>query len=184
MNQSIDGNNNTQINIGEVKNQLSNTSSIIATALPRIAALVNSSEVDQNDTIPFEIEQKISHNNLKAFKEILDDYVLFGPKVDEIYNEFENNSPGFKNSISRYFKNKYHLVRNNLVANANGSSVIDVVKANSDRILSDIIKELKIDLQSSNNLSLKVEEIETCAVTVVCHAFTMCKILEKPNDNR
>ena len=76
MNQSIDGNNNTQINIGEVKNQLSNTSSIIATALPRIAALVNSSEVDQNDTIPFEIEQKISHNNLKAFKEILDDYVV------------------------------------------------------------------------------------------------------------
>lgn len=183
MSQSIEGNNNTQINIGEVKNQLSNTSSIIATALPRIADLVNTSEVDQNDTIPFEIEQKISHNNVTAFKEILDEYVLFGPKVDEIYNEFENDNPGFKNSISRYFKNKYQLVRNNLVTNAGGLSVLDVVKNNSDRILSDIIKELKADLQSANNLSLKIEEIDTCAVTVVCHAFTMCKILEKPSDN-
>lgn len=181
MSQTILGSNNNQINVGTVISQLSNTSSIIANALPKIAELVNSSDVDQNDTTAFDIEHKIAYNNVNGFKDIFNEYASFGPQIDGIYDTYENESAGFKNSISRYFKLKYQLVRNNYTTS--GVKPIDVVKENADKILTDIINDFKKDLQASNNLSLKTEEFDVCAVVVICHAFTMCKILEKPTSD-
>lgn len=183
MKQTILGSNNNQTSIGTVIAQLSNTSSIIANALPKIAELVNSSEADQNDTTAFDIEDKITYNNVISFKDVFNEYASFGPKIDEIYDTYENDSPGFKSSISRYFKTKYQLTRNTYANAASGKQVIDVVKENADKILTDVIEGFKKDLQAANNLTLKMEDLDVCAVTVVCHAFTACKILEKPVDN-
>src|SRR5690606_20147358 len=122
---------------------LSNISSTIASALPQIAELVRTTEIDENDTEAFDINDKISYNNVKNFKDFLDDYAAYGPKIDDIYDSYENENPGLKKEISNYFKNKYRLIRNNYINENTNKTLIESVKENADKILSDIVNLFK-----------------------------------------
>jgi len=178
--QIIDGNNNNQTNIGQVIANLNSTSSIIAIALPRIAELVSTDEIAELDITAFDINDKITYNNVKSFKVILDEFGRFGTEIDSIYDIFENENPGFKGSVSSYFRTKYLLMKQKIAENNPEKELIELIRENADLILSTTISNFKEDLKQSNNVTIRTEEIEAVAVAVVCHAFVMCKILEKP----
>lgn len=178
--QTAKGDGNTQISIQEFNANIGNISSILASAVPRISTLVSTGEMGANDTTAYDLEEKITYNNVQTFKEILDEYGQFGPQIDGIYDEYDNDKPGFKNSVFKYFKTKYLLKKQQLHSQSPTTDVIQVVRENADKIIRDIYEEFKADLKASNNLTLSMEEVEACALAVTCHAFIQCKILEKP----
>lgn len=178
--QTAKGNNNTQVNIQEFNANLNNITSIIASVVPKIASLTASSEANASDITAYEFDAKISYNNVNTFKEILDEYGQYGPQIDSVYEEYDNERPGFKDSVFRYFKTKYLLKKQQLHTENPTQEILSIVRANSDQIMRSIFEEFKTELKSSNNLTLSIEEVDTCALAVTCHAFFQCKILEKP----
>ncbi|HHF7348579.1 TPA: ABC-three component system protein [Legionella feeleii] len=178
--QTADGNDNVMIAFNE---NVSNISSILATVLPDIARITNDDGFSVNDLKPYDISNKIEYNNVKAFKEILNEYGQYGNKIDGLYQEFDNNSPGFIKSISRYFKSKYLIVKAQFQIELPDLTIIEVIQKNSDKILRTILDEFINDLKSSKDLTINIEELQTCALCVICHALINCKILEKPPDD-
>lgn len=178
--QTIKGNNNFATIVEMFNANVSNLSSILAGVIKDIASLVNCEEVNANDTVAYDIEDKITHNNVRSFKPIIDEYGQYGTKIDNLYDEYDGNQPGFKKSVFRYFKNKYILKLEMLSSNDPEQDKMDIVRSHSDTILRDIYTEFKDDLKASKNLTISIEEIDTCALAVICHAFIQCKLLEKP----
>ena len=64
-----------------------------------------------------------------------------------------------------------------------GRSRIEVIRENSDRIFSDVIKSLlmRVALNSTSINHLSSENIELNIIALVCHAFVDCRVLENPN---
>lgn len=178
--QEIKGNNNTQVAIDEFNVNVGNISSILATAINDIAEMVSETEDATQDTVPFDLEEKIEYNNVRSFRPLLDEYGQFGPQIDDIYDEYDNGRPGFKRTVLRYFKTKYLLTLQHYHSQNPNASTIDVVRTHADKILNDVFAEFRDELAGAKNLSLQMEEIDTCALAVTCHAFFQCKILEKP----
>lgn len=184
MNQKAKGNNNTQVAIENFNSNVNNISSIIANVLPNVSSIVSSDETLENDTTAYQIDDKITHNNLRTFNEIIDEYGEYGQKIDDLYNEFDNSQPGFRKNVFKYFRTKYLLKKERLCSEAPDEETIEVIRKNSDKVIRDIFEEFKSEILKSNNLTINLEEVETCALAVTCHAFINCKILEKPaSDN-
>lgn len=184
INQSANGDNNLQVVIKEFHANVANISSILAAAMPKVAALVQNQPAAESDTVPYEIEEKISYNKINSYKEVLNEYAQYGTQIDAIYDEYDNSSPGFKSTALRYFATKYLLIKEELLSLNSGAPVLDVVTANADKIMRDVFEKFRNDLKSAKNLAINLEEIDTCALALTCHAFIQCKILEKPiHDN-
>lgn len=183
--QEAQGSGNIQVAIENFNQNVGKLPSLIGKVLPRIAEIVSNGNATSSDTNPYEIDSKIEYNNVTSFKEIIDNYGGYGVKIDELYDERNNFEPGFRKKVLSYFGNKYMLKKERLVHTAgSGSSPIDTIKKSADDIIRDIFDEFKSDLVKSKNLDISMEEVETCALVVVCHAFIECKILEKPpSDN-
>ncbi len=179
--QKIDGNNNTTLAVGNIN--FNNISSTLAGVMPKISEIVRSEVEKPNDTKAYDIGEKITHNNIKAFKQIMDEYASFGTKIDELYNEYDNSNPGFKKSVLNYFRTKYLLRKTKLQMDNPNAELMDVIRANADTVIQDIYSEFKSALEKTNNLNIPMEDIETCSLAVTCHAFIECKILEKPVDD-
>ena len=162
-------------------------SSLIAKLLPRIANIVSDKKAAVSDTTPYDIGDKIEYNNVILLKEIIDKYGVYWLKIEELYNEHNNAMPGFRKKVMTYFSNKYMLVRARVCSLQPNGPPLVVVKKSADKIIETIVEEFKSDLMNSKDLNIiniSMEEVETCALAVVCHAFIECKILEKPpSDN-
>ena len=179
--QKINGDNNVQIAIENFSANVTQISSILAEALPKVSDLLSKQGDDsQNDTLPYEIEDKIEHNHVQTFRSIIDEYGEYGIQIDTIYDEYDDNVPGFKKKVFRYFSTKYALKKEQLLSKNNGEDQLEVIRSNSDSILRETFNEFRDDLKNSDNLNISIEEIDACALAVVCHAFISCKILEKP----
>ncbi len=116
----------------------------------------------------FEIDRKISHNNLNAAKIIIDDYSVHYGRVDKIYTEFDSqgsNKSGFVLSTIRqeYAKNKGILSDDQLFF----------------KVISNVQEKV---LNSSNYTSIPIDELELCINILVVDAFIRCKIFENPEN--
>ncbi|KTD65344.1 ABC-three component system protein [Legionella spiritensis] len=160
---------------------VSNISSILAEALPEIAKIVALQDDSVNDTKPYSVKDKIEYNNIKSFKEILQEYGQYGFKIDTLYEEYDNHTPGFIRSVFQYFRTKYLLKKEQLISlNENGEDPQLIIKRNSDNIIRDIFKQFVVEIKTVKNIEINMEALDTCALCVVCHALINCKILEKP----
>lgn len=116
----------------------------------------------------FEIERKISFNNLNAAKKIVDDYSIHHNRVDKKYEQFDaagsNTSASVLNTIRmEYIRNLNHKTDDELFL-----------------LIIDNIKE-KI-IKSSNFEPIPIDELELCVNILVVDAFIRCKIFENPNN--
>jgi len=152
--QTANGDGNTQIVIKEFHANIANISSILAAAIPKVAVMVQNQPDGENDTIAYEIEDKINYNKISSFKEILNEYAQYGTKIDEIYEEYDNQHPGFKKMVFKYFGTKYLLIKESLVSLSGGKLPLDVVTANADKIMRDVFEGLKSELKASKNLAI------------------------------
>lgn len=120
------------------------------------------------ETNSFEIDRKISHNNLNAAKVIIDDYTVHYGRVDKIYTEFDSQGSNKSSSVLSTIRLEYAKAKSNLADDLLFFQVISKV-------------EEKI-LNSSNYTSIPFDELELCINILVVDAFIRCKIFDNPNN--
>lgn len=118
---------------------------------------------EKPDTKEYTIEEKIDYNRLVEYKECFEDYMDSYSIVMEKIRIMSSQKPAFENKLIKYIRNKYQ-------------HTIDI-KADSDKILDIIIKEIEKELKEESELSL-----DDIAYTrdIVFYVFSRCKIFKKP----
>jgi len=124
-------------------------------------------EANQTNTVnSFEIERKITFNELKNARDAIKEYCVYYSKVDEKYTEFDTKGVNKSNSVLASIKREYFKFKNQDNADSIFSSVIDSVK---NKVLN-----------SSNYEEISIDELELCVDILVVDAFIRCKIFENP----
>lgn len=120
------------------------------------------------ETISFEIDRKISHNNLNSAKIIINDYSLHYSRVDKIYTEFDAQGSNKSNSVLSTIRQEYAKLRG---------------KLSDDELFFDLISKVQEKvLNSSNYSSIPFDELELCINILLVDAFIRCKIFENPEN--
>ena len=114
----------------------------------------------------FEVDRKISFNELISSKEIIEEYRVYYKKVDEKYTEFDQQGLNKSNSVLASIKREY------LKLKSSGSP---------DEIFEAVIERTKDKvLESANFIEIPIDELELCVDILVVDAFIRCKIFENP----
>ncbi len=96
----------------------------------------------------FEIERKITHNNLNSAKLIIDDYMVHYGRVDKIYSEFDSQGSNKSNSVLSTIRQEYAKSKSSL---------------NDDQLFFEVISKVQEKvLNSSNFTSIPFDELELC----------------------
>ncbi len=157
-----------------IKDELGNDVDIVKldSNLAKVINLLASEEWDDANKIEsvntFEIERKITYNDLNLAKETIKEYSLFYEKVDSKYAEFDSLGSNKSNSVLATIKREYINVKN---------------KSNGDDVFFTVIEKIKERiLISSNYAEIAIDELELCIDILVVDAFIRCKIFSNPNN--
>ena len=116
----------------------------------------------------FEIDRKISHNNLNAAKAIIDDYTIHYGRVDKIYTEFDSQGSNKSSSVLSTIRQEYAKAKSTLT---------------DDQLFFEVISKVEEKIfNSSNYTSIPFDELEICVNILVVDAFIRCKIFENPDN--
>lgn len=116
----------------------------------------------------FEIERKISHNNLNDAKSIIEDYMVHYGRVDKIYTEFDSQGSNKSKSVLSTIRQEYAKAKSSLT---------------DDQLFFDIISKVEGKvLNSSNYTTVPFDELQLCINILVVDAFIRCKIFENPDN--
>ena len=117
------------------------------------------------DMTEFEIEAKISFNNLSIYsKDAIDQYKIYYINVQEIYNEYARQGKTKSMAVLQ----KLHRIYVGLKSQASGDALFIAIK-------NEIINQI-----GNKNNNLSQEQLEMCVEMLMVHAFMECKIFEKP----
>lgn len=117
------------------------------------------------DAADFEIEAKISFNNLSMYaKDVIDQYKIYYVNVQDIYKEYAQRGKTKSMAVLQ----KLHKIYINLKAQASGDALFMAIE-----------KEIIKQIDHSNN-KLTKEQLEMYVDILMVHAFIECKIFEKP----
>ena len=114
----------------------------------------------------YEIERKISFNNLDSVKGIIDEYKIHYSRVDKIYSVFDTMGNNKSISVLGTIRNEYIKAR---------KTVHD-----DDLFILVLEKIQEKTLQSANHEQIPIDELELCVNILVVDAFIRCKIFENP----
>lgn len=118
-------------------------------------------------TNSFEIERKITFNELISAKDIIKEYEIYYGRVDKKYFELDSLGYNKSNSVLATIKREYLKLKG---------------KQNSDDIFFSIIEKIQEKiLNSANYVQIPIDELELCIDILVVDAFIRCKIFENPN---
>lgn len=124
-------------------------------------------------------ESKISYNNIKRYKPIIEEYKVYQGKLNKIYEEIEKDGSSKKSFVLNKIRSLYLIEKGKY-------SDIKQIRLNADDIISNVEKELWKLIESTTNLnsSIPIEAIQISLLIILVDAFMRCKILEEPkNDN-
>jgi len=114
----------------------------------------------------FEIERKITYNELNKAKGIIEEYFVYHKKIDEKYSEFDKMGVNKSNSVLASIRREYLKCKKEL---------------NSDEIYLSVVENVKAKIINSSNFKrIPIDELELCVDILVVDAFTRCKIFENP----
>ena len=114
----------------------------------------------------FEVDRKISFNELVNSRSIIEEYRDYYKKVDEKYSEFDQQGLNKSYSVLRSISKEYFKLK------GSGSS---------DKIFEAVIEHTKDKvLESANFIEIPIDELELCIDILVVDAFIRCKIFENP----
>lgn len=117
------------------------------------------------DMTEFEIEAKISFNNLSIYsKDAIDQYKIYYTNVQEIYSEYARQGKTKSMAVLQ----KLHRIYVGLKSQASGDALFIAIK-------NEIINQI-----GNKNNNLSQEQLEMCVEMLMVHAFMECKIFEKP----
>jgi len=122
------------------------------------------------------IDKKLSYNNVVGYKPIIQEYSIYQGKLNQIYEEIEEQAPCKKDIVLLNIRNLYLKEK--------GKYTIESIKENADSIIDNIKNELwNIIDKSSNEINLDDEAIEISILIILVDAFMRCNILEDPKDD-
>jgi len=139
--------------------------------------------VNIDDTTAYNINEKISYNNIIKYRSIIDEYSYYGSICDEAFNVIDNNNMGCKRKILRsitliYKESKGQLLLEN---GSSGLDEIDIIRKNADRIIDEIKRTLEERIiDDHDGQYICIEDVGVGLIRIICYAFVECKILEKP----
>jgi len=137
------------------------------TTIINILVKENLNTNNSNPTInSFEIERKISHNNLKSTSITINDYKIHYSRLDKIYTEFDKQGVNKSYSVLETIRQEYVK----LLINFSDDQLFLKVKDN-------IIEKIML---SANFVKMPIDELELCVNILVVDAFIRCKIFENP----
>jgi hypothetical protein len=189
VNQTINGDNNTQVIQEIVVNKeyfdsiiLGKYPSIIHQVVFRLFEVI-SSDLPTNNGVPEYLpEDKIEHNRVLKYKDVIHAYGEYTQFLDSAYDSLESDTPGRRRRFLFYIHSQYLRLVGILRSGDPAKAKIDLIRDNADRILEDMINVLMISMASDRELpNVTKEELVVCIETIICHAFVECKILENPN---
>ena len=125
------------------------------------------------ETVPYDIEAKISYNQLDAARVLIDDYKIHYPRIEKIYSDFDKQGANKSLSILNGIRTEYIAI---------GS-----VASPDQWFFSIIEKVVQKILASANYTPIPEEELKLCVQILVVDAFIRCKIFKNPlgdNDAR
>jgi len=115
---------------------------------------------------PFEIENKISFNQLDAARAVIDDYKIHYSRIDRIYADFDKQGANKSLSVLDSMRKEY-------------LALID--STSPDECFFFIIDKVAEKIRASANYeSMPDEEIRLCVGILVVDAFVRCKVFKNP----
>lgn len=118
-------------------------------------------------TDEFNVEDKVSFNNLHAAAGVIEDYKICHPIVDRIYTEFDNNGVNKSRSVLDAFRGTYHKLS---------------VKYSGDELYYQIVEEVAESIRGASNYSpIPADELLLCVNILSVDAFMRCKIFKNPS---
>lgn len=121
------------------------------------------------EIVPYDIEAKISYNQLDKARVYIDDYKIHYHRIDKIYSDFDRLGSNKSLSILNGIRTEY----------VNLCSV-----GSSDQCFFSIIEKVVQKIQTSSNyMPIPEEELMLCVQILVVDAFIRCKIFKNPLGN-
>jgi hypothetical protein len=142
----------------------------LETNLATVINILSNEDWDKSEPVTeidsFEIDRKITHNNLDGAKAIIDDYMIHYGRVDKIYSEFDSQGSNKSSTVLGTIRLEYAKAKNNLT---DDQLFFEVVAKVQDKVLNSI-----------NYSSIPYDELELCVNILVVDAFIRCRIFENP----
>lgn len=114
----------------------------------------------------FEVNRKITFNDLVNSRSIIEEYRIYYKKVDEKYSEFDQQGVNKSYSVLRSISKEYIRLKGN---------------GTPDEIFEEVIERTKNKvLESANFIEIPIDELDLCVDILVVDAFIRCKIFENP----
>ena len=138
-------------------------------SVTNILSKENWDDANKSETVNnFEIDRKITYNNLNDSKGVIVEYCVYYKKVDEKYSEFDALGANKSNSVLASIKREYLKVKNS---------------GTPDFVFQAVIEKMKRKvLESPNFLEIPIDELDLCIDILVVDAFIRCKIFENPQN--
>lgn len=138
----------------------------LAYVINELSAINLQSDTINFDTLSFNLENKITKNNLSVFKGVIEQYDVYYNVVQKIYNEYDalGNNKSF--AVLQTINKVYLQLK---------------PQFSGDLLYSAIVENLKEKLSLSANLKqFYTEDLELYVDIILVDAFIRCKIFEKP----
>ncbi len=146
----------------ETKNPESNLAAVIGI----IAKLDLSATGGKLGSVPFNVDDKLTTNQLKTAASVIEDYKIHHANVDRIYSEFDIAGKNRSKSVLDSFRKAYLKLK---------------PKLQGDALYFQIIEDMmKLVRESSNYEEIAIEELDLCVNVLAVDAFIRCKIFEPP----
>ncbi len=124
----------------------------------------------------FAIEAKISHNDIKRNKALIDEYKVFYMKVNSLYQILEEQGSFKKENLLRNIRSIYVQIKGKYIGN--DGNPMQIIRDNADNIIEDVQDKLLVMAEEKTiNCS---EDISFGVSLIMVDAFMRCKILEEP----
>ena len=121
------------------------------------------------EVVPYDIEAKISYNQLHDTAALIDDFKIHYHRIDKIYSDFDTQGVNKSFSILNGIRTVYLAL---------GAEI-----SPDQRFLTIIDKVTRKITASANYTPIPEEELELCVQILVVDAFIRCKIFKNPAGN-
>ena len=151
--------------------------SIIAQVINNLANTDMPSPYQIKRNLPLAVEEKIKLNNLKVgSKYIISSYAPLLNYLNSVYESIKNIRSNPKERILQRLCDIYHEELGKF--DDGNTSILEIVKVNSETILTNIKERVKKIVFESKNIECTEEEIDSALNIVLADAFISCQIFE------
>ncbi|MGE4414625.1 MAG: ABC-three component system protein [Bacteroidales bacterium] len=150
--------------------------SLLMLAINAIAdASFENDEISDESLQVFGIQDKISYNNIKRNKYLIEEYGGYYGKINSLYSELESQGSFKKEKLLRNIRTVYLKTKGKYTQGSSDS--IEIIQEKADDIIEDIEN---VFLSLVADTSKYKEDISFGISVVLVDAFMRCKILEEP----